>query len=386
MRNCVQVAKNFANGLVAELAGTTVAAIEELDTKVNNIEQYKIEPSVSAVKVTNSSVKPESITFSFFRKLGNSDFVPCNDGTDDLYAELSCMYSSNGTWSTMPSRITNTSYTLNSPTAIDILKCVLYKGTSPVAVSVVPFVSDVSDGTSTSYKMLINASAIAKTASGTYKQTSITIQGKKQTGNGTYGSYSCRFKIDTTTGTNLSSATWTNKYTSSSNVSSYTYTLPSGITGIRCSMYLAGGTSTLLDQIIIPVVTDGANGKDGTESNFYIKNNSSAQWPDGTTDYVDICELDVPMGMYLILGRLNQHYSNNNADLYMSINVSGGGYSMISDSDSFYTKGKSGGYAQTYCIVNFTATGGKIKLRGYSKESSYCMANLTAIRIGANLS
>lgn len=127
--------------------------------------------------------------------------------------------------------------------------------------------SDGADGAdATAYKMLVNALAIGKTASGTYKQSTITVQGRKQTGTGAYSSYACRFKIETTTSSNLSSATWTSRYTSSSNVSSYTYAILSGITGIRVSMYLAGGTTTLLDQVIIPIVTDGADGADGADA------------------------------------------------------------------------------------------------------------------------
>ena len=33
-------------------------------------------------------------------------------------------------------------------------------------------------------------------------------------------------------------------------------------------MYLAGGTTTLLDQVIIPIVTDGADGADGADANL----------------------------------------------------------------------------------------------------------------------
>lgn len=152
---------------------------------------------------------------------------------------------------------------------------------------VIPVVLDGTDGTngadgadgadSTSYKMLVNAASIAKTASGTYKQTTITVQGRKQTGTGAFSSYACRLKIETTTSSNLSSATWTSRYTSGSNVSSYTYTIPSGVTGIRCSMYLAGGTTTLLDQVIIPIVADGTNGTvleyssgSGTRNTTYV--------------------------------------------------------------------------------------------------------------------
>ena len=120
--------------------------------------------------------------------------------------------------------------------------------------------ADGTDGAdATAYKMLVNALAIGKTASGAYKQSTITLQGRRQVGSGSFTSYACRFKVETTTSANLSSASWTSRYTSSSNTSNYTYTIPAGVTGIRCSMYAAGGTSTLLDQVIIPVIADGAD-------------------------------------------------------------------------------------------------------------------------------
>lgn len=130
----------------------------------------------------------------------------------------------------------------------------------------IPVVSDGADGANgadgadaTAYRMLVNALAIGKTASGAYKQSTITLQGRRQVGSGSFTSYACRFKVETTTSANLSSASWTSRYTSSSNTSSYIYTIPSGVTGIRCSMYVAGGTTTLLDQVIIPVIADGAD-------------------------------------------------------------------------------------------------------------------------------
>ena len=129
-----------------------------------------------------------------------------------------------------------------------------YAGSS-LGVSLCHVVEDGEDGET--YKMQVSALAIGKTASGSYKQSTITMKGYRQVGSGLFALYACRFKIETTTSTNLSSASWTSRYTATSNASSYAYTIPSGVTGIRCSMYLAGGTSTLLDQVIIPIIMDG---------------------------------------------------------------------------------------------------------------------------------
>lgn len=131
-----------------------------------------------------------------------------------------------------------------------------YKG-ALLCEAEIPIAQDGADATA--YRMLVNALAIGKTASGSYKQSTITVQGRRQVGSGSFTSYACRFKVETTTSANLSSASWTSRYTSSSNTSSYIYTIPSGVTGIRCSMYAAGGTTTLLDQVIIPIIADGTN-------------------------------------------------------------------------------------------------------------------------------
>lgn len=110
----------------------------------------------------------------------------------------------------------------------------------------------------TAYSMILSSHVISKNTSGTLSPSTITLNGKSQTGTNSPVDYACRFKIETTT--DMSS--WSEPYTSSSNIKSYTYTIPSGIKALRCSMYLAGGTTTLLDQQIIPVVSDGTNGGD----------------------------------------------------------------------------------------------------------------------------
>ena len=103
------------------------------------------------------------------------------------------------------------------------------------------------------YYLLLSHAAVTKATDGTYTPSTITVSSKSQSGSSAVANYSGRFKIETTT----DNSTWTSQYTSSTNQSSYTYTIPSGVIAIRCSLYKAGGTTTLLDQRIISVVSDG---------------------------------------------------------------------------------------------------------------------------------
>ena len=123
----------------------------------------------------------------------------------------------------------------------------------------------------TNYQLVVSAAAINKNTNGVYNPASISVSAFSKTGTSNPAAYSGRFKIETTTANPItSSSTWTAQYTSSSNQSSYTYpatgTFPSGITAIRCSLYLAGGTTTLLAQEIVPIVSDGTNGEDGEDA------------------------------------------------------------------------------------------------------------------------
>lgn len=77
---------------------------------------------------------------------------------------------------------------------------------------------------------------------------------------GTKSNYNGRFIIEEST----NGTTFTPKYTSGTDEYTKTYT-PSAnnITSIKCSLYQAGATTTLLDSQTIVVVNDGANGTDG---------------------------------------------------------------------------------------------------------------------------
>jgi hypothetical protein len=79
-----------------------------------------------------------------------------------------------------------------------------------------------------------------------------------------------RFKVQTSTN---GGTVWTDQYTSSTDEASITYPLPaptSGLTHVRVMQYLAGGTVTLIDQQVIPVVVDGAASPTASLTDEYI--------------------------------------------------------------------------------------------------------------------
>ncbi|MFE4029139.1 hypothetical protein ACFX4N_23580 [Priestia sp. YIM B13551] len=109
---------------------------------------------------------------------------------------------------------------------------------------------------STSYWLVSSAPALSKTLAGAYTPATLTFTGKSQTGSGTPADYAGRFIIaETTDGT-----TFTDKYTSSANEATKTYTPSAGVKAVRARLYLAGGTTTLIDEQAISVVSDGQTG------------------------------------------------------------------------------------------------------------------------------
>lgn len=137
----------------------------------------------------------------------------------------------------------------------------------------------------TSYWLVSSASAVQKTSTGTIAVTpsTLTFTGKSQTGVATPIDYACRWIIAySTDGTN-----YTNLYTSTANEASKSITVATTYKTIRARMYLAGGTATLLDEQIIPVVVDGTSASivDITPSAYYFK---STTGKDGTftPDYI----------------------------------------------------------------------------------------------------
>lgn len=120
---------------------------------------------------------------------------------------------------------------------------------------------------SVSYWLITDASSINVDTEGNFTPASITLTAKSKTGNGSPANYSGRFKIEVST----NGSTYTTKYTSSANEATKTYTIPASTKSVRCSLYLAGGTSMLLDQDIITVNTDGEKGDKGDTGNTGTK-------------------------------------------------------------------------------------------------------------------
>ena len=109
-----------------------------------------------------------------------------------------------------------------------------------------------------SYEVLVNAPVIVRSTSNVLSPASIVLNAFSTTG-ATKTAYSGRFKIyeDSVL-----------KYTSAANLATYTYTPTTfNISVLKVELYLAGGTTTLLDTQEIPVVVAGSSGMTVSVSN-----------------------------------------------------------------------------------------------------------------------
>jgi hypothetical protein len=104
----------------------------------------------------------------------------------------------------------------------------------------------------TAYWLITDAAAIKRSQAGAYTPPKITMSGHSATGEAAPTAYAGRFKVAT-----LSGSTWTDRYTSGADEASHEYTVPAGVSAVRVRLYLAGGTTTLLDEEVVPVVEDG---------------------------------------------------------------------------------------------------------------------------------
>jgi hypothetical protein len=122
----------------------------------------------------------------------------------------------------------------------------------------------ISGSSPTAYTMISSADALQKNLSNVFTPTTITFTAKSQTGNDAIANYNARWVIEDTT--DLS--TWTVRTVApTTDEATKTYTPSStSIKAVRVKMYMAGGTTTLLDEQTIPVVSDGATGGKGDNS------------------------------------------------------------------------------------------------------------------------
>lgn len=133
---------------------------------------------------------------------------------------------------------------------------------------------------STVYQLIVSPVTVVKDKNGIYSPCYITLTAKSKTGTNTMGNYHGRFRIETTT----DNENWEIQYTSTLNEPTVEldFSELDDIVALRCSLYASGGTSTLLDQQVISVVTDGVDGNDAytviltNENHTFAGNTTSA--------------------------------------------------------------------------------------------------------------
>lgn len=114
---------------------------------------------------------------------------------------------------------------------------------------------------STAYWVVSSAAALQQNLAGTFTPANIVITPKMQTGSNAVQTYTGRIMVEEYKAGAWQTATY------NADASTYTYTpSASTVTQVRIGLYIAGGTATLLDQEIIPVVKDGATGATGANS------------------------------------------------------------------------------------------------------------------------
>ena len=175
------------------------------------------------------------------------------------------------------------------------------------------------------YSLIVSPDVVSKAENGTLSPSSITLTSTRAQGTGSPSAYSGRFKVE-----KYVNGAWasTAVYTSSSNESSKTVNVPTdaGLTLLRCSLYLEGGTTTLLEQRTVPIVSDGPTGPIGPDGRSitsttvtYQKGTSATTAPTGTWEDNPIA---TSTGEYLWTKTVI-NYSSGNPTTYYSVAAHG---------------------------------------------------------------
>lgn len=127
------------------------------------------------------------------------------------------------------------------------------------------------------YTLNVSPDAMVRAEGGALTPTKFTASATRAQGTGNPTAYLGRFKIEELAGT-----TWSTKYTSSGNESSHEYTPTDTAECVRVSLYLAGGTTTLLATHTVSIANDGATGGTGATGksvasivSYFATNNST---------------------------------------------------------------------------------------------------------------
>lgn len=131
--------------------------------------------------------------------------------------------------------------------------------TAPIPVSKwTPAQLMASSGTgdaTTAYWMTSTAGVIQKDTVDRYTPEAITFRALSITGALPVQDYAARFKISVT----YDSISYVETYSSATNETNVSYTIPPDIKAVQVGMYMAGGLVTLLHEELIPVVLDGVS-------------------------------------------------------------------------------------------------------------------------------
>lgn len=126
------------------------------------------------------------------------------------------------------------------------------------------------DGTSPIiYSLNVDSLAVNKNINKVYNPATINITANSQEGNKTAAAYAGRFKI-------YLDGSSTASYSSSSDQSSISYTIPNTVTkNIRIELYKAGGFTKKLDSQTVVITSDGATGAQGIGGLSFVLGNYS---------------------------------------------------------------------------------------------------------------
>ena len=118
-----------------------------------------------------------------------------------------------------------------------------------------------------SYWITPSVNVIKKSMTGLLSPTTITFSAFTKKGLEDSIPYSGRFVIFTS----ADGVIWTNRYTATTDSTSYTYTIPSNVNFVRARIYQAGATTALLDETNVPIIED-VNGLElGNRNYFSVK-------------------------------------------------------------------------------------------------------------------
>jgi hypothetical protein len=160
-------------------------------------------------------------------------------------------------------------------------------------------IAGASGSSPTAYNMFASANVLTLNNTRTaFVPTSVTFSAKSQTGTATPADYSGRYKIYEST----DGSTFTLKYTSSANENNKVYT-PSGLTvkAVKAELFLAGGTTTKLDELTVNVVADGTN---SIYANVWTPDGNSVKNGSGTVK----AQIDLYNGTDVVTGSAYKWY------------------------------------------------------------------------------